>query len=159
MTTNSPLEILQEFLTEAFDPNKVSAAADRLVAEDADYVSLNFENPELGRLMPWAGTSHGRQAFVDNFTGVTHHWAPEAFEVMDTVSEGERVALFGRFTLRSKTLGKAATSPCAVLAKVRDGRITYFQFMEDTFATARTFRSGGTWTIKADPDTTEPFEI
>jgi hypothetical protein len=46
----------------------------------------------------------------------------------------------------------------AVLAKVIDGRITYFQYMEDTFATARSFRSGGTWTIDAAPDA-EPFDI
>jgi hypothetical protein len=31
--------------------------------------------------------------------------------------------------------------------------------MEDTFANARTFRSGGTWTIQADPEADAPIEI
>jgi hypothetical protein len=30
--------------------------------------------------------------------------------------------------------------------------IVYAQFMEDSFATARSFRSAGTWTISSDPD-------
>jgi uncharacterized protein len=33
---------------------------------DTTYVSLNTENPELAKTMPWAGTSHGPQAFLDN---------------------------------------------------------------------------------------------
>ena len=155
----TPLEVVREFLAEAFDPKKRSDAVTRLVAADATYVSLNFDSPELHRIMPWAGTKHGRDAFVENFAGVTTCWKPEAFHVTDTVSEGERVALFGSFTLRSLNLGKAATSAFAVFAKVRDDRICYFQFMEDTFATARTFRSGGAWTIETDLNAGEPIEV
>jgi hypothetical protein len=32
------------------------------------------------------------------------------------------------------------------------GEIIYFLFMEGTFATARTFRRAGTWTIRTDPN-------
>ena len=60
--------------------------------------------------------------------------------------------MFGRFTYRSVTLGKAVTSPFAILAKVKDGQITFMQFMEDTFGTAATFRSGGVVTYRSDPD-------
>ena len=61
------------------------------------------------------------------------------------------MAVFGRFTYRSITLGKAITSPFAILAKVRNDQVTYMQFMEDTYGTASTFRSGGTATYRADP--------
>ena len=60
--------------------------------------------------------------------------------------------MFGRFTYRSATLGKAVTSPFAILARVRDGRITYMQFMEDTFGTAASFRAGGHAVFRADPE-------
>jgi hypothetical protein len=43
----------------------------------------------------------------------------------------------------------------SVFAKVQNGRCTYMQFMEDTFATAASFRSGGSWTSKSDPEGTE----
>jgi ketosteroid isomerase-like protein len=155
----TPLDVVQEFLAKAFDPRKLPDAVTRLVAANATYVSLNFDNSELHRIMPWAGTKHGRQAFVENFSGVTRRWKNEAFRITDTVSESERVALFGSFSLRSVKLGKAATSAFAVFAKVGDDRIIYFQFMEDTFATARTFRSSGGWRIEADPDAAEPIEV
>jgi uncharacterized protein len=44
------------------------------------------------------------------------------------------------------------TSPFAVYAKVVGGRCTYMQFMEDTFATSASFRSGGAWTFRSDPN-------
>ena len=40
----------------------------------------------------------------------------------------------------------------AVVIVVRNGKIVYFQFMEDTFTTARSFSPSGKWTIKTDPD-------
>ena len=43
----------------------------------------------------------------------------------------------------------------SVFAKVHNGRCTYMQFMEDTFAIAASFRSGGGWTFQSDPEGTE----
>ena len=31
-----------------------------LMTPDVTYVSLNFDNPELKRIEPWAGTSHNK---------------------------------------------------------------------------------------------------
>lgn len=39
-------------------------------------------------------------------------------------------------------VGNIVTSPLAVLAKVTDGQITYFQLLEDTFAAVRSFPDG-----------------
>jgi hypothetical protein len=146
-----PVAVVREFLEGAFQPDRIADVTDRFVADDATYVSLNYDDSDLNRIMPWAGTKHGKSAFVDNFTGVTTRWTPEAFTITDTIEQDERVALFGQFTLRSVTLGQAVTSALVVFAKVESGLITYFQYMEDTFATARSFRSGGSWTIAADP--------
>jgi len=54
-----------------------SPAARRLVAEDATYISLNFENPELKRVLPWIGTSSGPEAFISTFTRVATYWPIE----------------------------------------------------------------------------------
>jgi hypothetical protein len=61
-------------------------------------------------------------------------------------------AVFGRFTYRSTVLSKVVTSPFAVFARCEDGRCSYLQFMEDTFATAASFRSGGTVTFQSNPN-------
>lgn len=157
--SRAPIDVVREFLAGAFKPNEIADVVDRLVADDATYVSLNYDDPELQRVMPWAGTKRGKDVFIDNFTGVTTRWTNEAFEITDTVEQDQKVALFGSFTQRSVTLGHAVTSALVVFATVSDDRITFFQYMEDTFATARSFREGGTWTIRADPDADQPIEV
>ncbi len=144
----TPAEVVRAILGDPTNPEVVH----RLVAPDATYVSLNFDNPELRRIMPWTGTRTGPQAVLDTYTRVNRFWHSEAFEIGELFSEGANVAVFGRFTYRSVTLGKAITSPFAILAKVDDGQVTFMQFMEDTFATASTFRSGGVAAYRSDPD-------
>ena len=141
-------DIVRTLLNDPTNPEVVH----RLVAPEATYVSLNFDNPELRRIMPWAGTRTGPEAVLDTYTRVNRFWRSEAFDIGELFSEGENVAVFGRFTYRSVVLEKAVTSPFAILAKVKDGRITFMQFMEDTFGTAATFRSGGVATFRSDPD-------
>ncbi len=141
-------DIVRTLLDDPTNP----AVVRQLVAPDATYVSLNFENPELRRIMPWAGTRTGPDAVLDTYTKVNRFWRSEAFTIDELFGEDGSVAVFGRFTYRSVTLGKAVTSPFAILAKVQDGRITFMQFMEDTFGTAATFRTGGTATYRSDPD-------
>ncbi len=145
--TQAPKDVVRAILQNPTDLDSVR----ELVAPDATYVSLNFDNPELKHLMPWAGTQHGPEAIVSTYSNVGRHWKNEGFDITDIFGEGENVAVFGRFSYRSVTLGKAITSPFAILAKVSHGKLTYMQFMEDTFGTASTFRSGGSATFHADP--------
>jgi uncharacterized protein len=53
---------------------------------------------------------------------------------------------------RSRVIGKLVTTPFAVFARTTNGKCTHLQFMEDTFATGATFRSGEAWTFRGDPD-------
>ena len=146
--TKTPLEVIRAILDNPTDLASVS----KLVAPDATYVSLNHDNPTLKRLMPWAGTRHdGAQAVAATYEQVGRFWSNEGFEIEDMLETGDRAAMFGRFTYRSTTLGKAVTSPFAILARVTDGRVTHMQFMEDTFATAASFRVGGEAVFRADP--------
>ena len=147
----TPIEVVQAILA---DPTNL-ASVKELVAPGATYVSLNDDNPELKRLMPWAGTQHGPEAIVSTYARAGRYRSNEGFEVLDIVASGGNVAVFGRFTYRSTTVGRAVTSPFSILAKVSDGRVTSMQFLEDTFGTAQTFRTGGTATFRADPDGAE----
>ncbi len=144
----SNVDIVKAILDNPTDLDSVKA----LVAPDATYVSLNYDNPELQRLMPWAGTQIGPEAIVSTYERVGRYWKNEGFEIGDIFESAENVAVFGRFTYRSTTVGRSVTSPFAILAKVRDGKVAYMQFMEDTFATASTFRVGGTASYRADPE-------
>ncbi|MCU1737982.1 MULTISPECIES: nuclear transport factor 2 family protein [unclassified Pseudomonas] len=148
--TAKSIAVLQEFLGNT-SPDKVVAAAQRLVADDATFISLNFNDTELKNIEPWAGTGNGPKAFSSTFIGVAKYWKVESFSVTDMFGSGQDVAVFGAFELRSKGLGKLVKSPFSIHAKVKDGKIVYFQFMEDTYASASSFRQSGSWIIKNDP--------
>lgn len=88
------------------------------------------------------------QTFID----VGRFWRTDDFTIEDSFENADGAALFGRFTYTSTVLGKTVTSPFAVLARGRDGKLSYVQFLEDTFATARSFLESGSYRIKSDPD-------
>src|ERR1700730_4382860 len=128
----TPLELVQTLLSNPTNIEHVRS----LTTEDVTYVSLNFDNPELHKVLPWTGTNRGPQSIVDVFSGVARVWETKAFEVRDVIASDAAVAMFGSFTYKTRTLGKEITSPFALLAKVTDGKISYVQFLEDTFGTA-----------------------
>ena len=146
MKTN--IEVVQELLKGATQSDVVNA----LVAHDAVYVSLTYDNPELKKIMPWAGMhKYGKSAILKTFTDVNRYWTVVDFDVQQIFGQGDHVAVFGSFTLRSTKLQKQFTSPFSVLATVRDGKVAYMQYMEDTFGTGSTFRSGGKWIFESEP--------
>lgn len=149
----TPAEMLNQLLQNTDKPDVIRS----LVAPDATYVSLNQTDKDLHRIMPWTGTHDrsGPQAIIDTFAGIAKFWKIEAFEVDQLFGDAEHAAAFGRFTYRSNVLGRHVTSPFAVLAVARDGKVTYVQFMEDTYATASSFQKDGHATYHADPDGSE----
>ena len=144
----SATEILSSILQNPTDLEHVRS----LVSPDVTYVSLNYDNPDLKKIMPWAGTSHGPESIVRTFVAVGRYWKVVSFEPEAVFGSDRYAAMFGRFTYESSVLSKVVTTPFAVFAKVDGGRCTYLQFMEDTFATGASFRSGGSWTFQSNPD-------
>lgn len=146
--THSMLAVLQSILSNPKDLAHVK----QLTTEDFTYVSLNYEDGPLKKIMPWAGTTAGTEGLVQTFIDVGRYWRIDDFTIEDSFENPDGAALFGRFTYTSTVLGKTVTSPFAVLARGREGKLSYVQFMEDTFATARSFLESGTYRIKSDPD-------
>lgn len=143
----SATELVLQVLGNPYDV----AAVRPLLSDDFVYVSLNYENDELKRIMPWCGTSQGAESLVKAFTDVRRFWAINTFSIDAAFGRNGNVAVFGRFTYTSTVLSKTVTSPFAVFAKVTDGKCDYMQFMEDTMATAASFRASGSWTFQSDP--------
>ncbi len=144
----SSLEIARKLLANTSNPEVIK----NLCSPDVRYVSLNYDNPDLHKIMPWCGTGHGAEAIIKTFHDVGSFWQVDSFTPEDIFGEQDRVAVFGRFTYTSTKLHKTVTTPFSIFFKLKDGLITYMQFMEDTFCTASSFRSGGQWTFESDPD-------
>ncbi|WP_245503863.1 nuclear transport factor 2 family protein [Rhizobium laguerreae] len=147
----SPLGVLQSILSNPTDLDFVK----QFTTDDFIYVSLNYEHAELKRIMPWAGTNEGTEGLVQTFIDVGRYWTTDNFEIQDSFENKNGAAIFGTFTYTSNVLGNTVTSPFSVLARGENGKLSYVQFMEDTFATARSFRNGGEYSIKANPDGSE----
>jgi uncharacterized protein len=152
--SESPIEVVGRWLQNLQDPDVVN----NVIAPDAVYVSLNTENAELTKILPWAGTSHGPQAFLDALEAIFSRWENQAFNVTAMFGDEENVAVFGDFRYKSNSLGKVVTSPFSIHARVTDGKVTYVQFLEDTYATAGSFRKEGAWTVQTEPDAA-PFVV
>ncbi|MCJ1292949.1 hypothetical protein MMC34_004502 [Xylographa carneopallida] len=147
----TPKEVVEKLLANTTNEQVLN----ELVASDATYVSLNYDNPTLKEIMPWCGTHEkaGPAAIYETFVNVGRHWESKDFSVRGFFGSGGDVAVFGSFTYMSRMMKITKTSPFSIWAKVNsEGKITYMQFMEDTLATSSTFEKSGTKTYQADPD-------
>jgi ketosteroid isomerase-like protein len=123
----------------------------QLMTPDATYVSLNFDNPELKKIMPWAGTHKGPQELPEVFTAIQSSWKTLDFKITDTIEQGDRAAFFGSFTYKSNTTEKEITSPFSLLARFEGDKVAYVQFLEDSYGTAGSFKTGGVSRFHSDP--------
>jgi len=150
--STAPLDVFLQVLN--MQPNPDADVLASVVAFDATYVSLTFDNPDLHAILPWAGTRSkvGPQAFIDTFTRVGLWWERGPFTIQRIFGDGGNVTAWGVFEVTSRTLGKTVSSPWSSRAEVNaQGKITYFQYMEDTFATTKTFWASGEKEFKANP--------
>ncbi len=143
-----PVSVVRAVLS---DPTNL-AHVRGLTTPDVRYVSLNEDDPELHAVMPWSGVGQGPEAIVRAFELVWRAWEVVEFRTEQAFASGEDVAVFGHFTYRSRGLGKRVTTPFAIRAVVRGGRLALMQFMEDTFGTAASFRVGGAGRFQTFPD-------
>jgi hypothetical protein len=145
--TTTLSSVLQELLSNATNPDVVA----ELTTPDATYVSVSFDNPDLKKILPWAGTHKGPREIVDAYTGVLTFWKALEIKITDTIEQENRVAFFGTFTYESNTTGKRVTSPFGLYARFQDGKINYLEFLEDTYGTAGSFKIGGATRFHSDP--------
>ena len=54
--------------------------------------------------------------------------------------------------------GKEITSPFSLLARFEGGKVAYIQFLEDSYGTAGSFKTGGATRFHSDPSGKE-FEV
>jgi hypothetical protein len=98
------------------------------------------------------GSTHkGPQSLPEVFGGIQNFWKTVDFKVTDAIEEGGRVAIFGSFTYKSNATGKEITSPFGLLARFEGDKVAYLQFLEDSYGTAGSFKTGGITRFHSDP--------
>ena len=142
MSKPTAIGVVQRLLGGATDDTILAATVD----PKATYTSLAYNHPALKKLMPYCGVAKnaGPAAVKFTFQTVGTIWVNEMFEILSIFSdedskerkEGDlvNVAVFGKFTYRSRVLGKRYTSPFSFWCKVnvKSSLVEEMQFMEDT---------------------------
>jgi hypothetical protein len=79
------------------------------------------------------------------------YWKTLDFQVTDAIEQGNRVAMFGSFTYKSTVTAREVTSPFALLARFEGNKVAFVQFLEDSYGTAGSFKTGGATRFHSDP--------
>jgi ketosteroid isomerase-like protein len=92
------------------------------------------------KALPWIGTWKGKETifgFLGTFSKNVQvtHWANE-----DAFASGDTAAVFGKMKLKTITSGKETPEfNFALRAKVKDGQVIYWNWLEDTYAVSQSF--------------------
>jgi ketosteroid isomerase-like protein len=100
--------------------------------------------------LPWLGLHRGRRAVETFLTHMHRNLEVVAFGPREVISDGDRAAAFGWFRLHSLTTGATRDIAYSIRFELRDGLITRYHFLENTFDVAMTFRVAGSLLLNVD---------
>lgn len=111
-----------------------SAKVAELMADD-----MVWQNEGDGSL-PWIGTWEGKEK-VFEFMGIFgENFQTTAWENTDAFASGDTVAVFGNMNAITTKSGKeTGLFTFALRAKVRDGKVTLWNWFEDSYAVSKAY--------------------
>lgn len=134
-TSDSDATVPVHRLFEAFGAGNM----DGILSVLAENITVKAGNPEHASKVPWYGTYQGQSGAQDFFTGLASNVETEAFAVEDIVEDGSLAFAFGHLRHRIPATGRVFESDWALRCEVTDGKITHYQFFEDTAAAQDAF--------------------
>jgi ketosteroid isomerase-like protein len=140
---------------------KDHSAVDRYFDPDVEYMVNGTPWPDPARILPpisadchaalpWLGLYRGRQALKDFLAHMHRNLEVTAFGPREVISEGNKGAAFGWFSLRAFSTGRTVDVSYSILFELRNGLIVRYHFLENTFDVAAAFRAGGSWLLGRD---------
>jgi ketosteroid isomerase-like protein len=118
----------------------VDAFFRRMAARDPDAIAALFAEqidwyiPGHEALAPWLGRRRTRQDVADFFRQLNENVEPLRVELRRTLVEGDTAIATGEFASRMRRTSKVVESPFFIEITVRDGQITRYRLLEDSFA-------------------------
>jgi ketosteroid isomerase-like protein len=113
-------------------------------------VALPALSGELHSSLPWLGMYRGLDEVQAFLTHMHSNLDVTGFGPLEIVGDDERASVFGWFGLRSRPAGREARIAFSVLVEGREGKISRYQFLENTFDVSLAFRTAGSWTFETD---------
>lgn len=120
---------VQTFLNHVFSGAMDQALA--LIDPDAQFISTN---PNPNPANPLHGTFVGLDGAKQFFAGFGEMLEPGEFKVTAAFGDNEHAALYGTLRHKVRKTGKDFPSDWALICRVKDARVSYYHFYEDTEA-------------------------
>ena len=127
-----PTETVKLFY-ELFATGKIAEMLEQCVAQDAI-----LDNP-LPPSIPFGGQYKGHQGFAAYAQDIHSGIQIEKFDIDEIFAAGDRVAVLGRETSRSRKTSKTYTMSWVHILTVRGGRIQHLREYNDTSEMASAF--------------------
>lgn len=86
--------------------------------------------------VPWIGKRTGRKAIADSFWLLKANIKPLKLNFTDMLSKGDRVVLLGNLESQMIKNGKVMKSDFCIDIVVKNGLLTYYHILEDSFEVA-----------------------
>ncbi len=83
--------------------------------------------------MPWIGHKVGRAAMVNFVRDLRTEGEPLSFDVDDLLASSTRAVIIGALRTRIKRTGRITSSQFALVLTIKDGVVTRFQMLEDSY--------------------------
>lgn len=133
-------EILDQFLTLVFQ-GQLEQALD-LVHEEGEFLGGSVEKQPL---QPLSGVYTGKDGARQFFANFQETLIPGDFQVIESLEAGDAAIKIGKLCHKSKKTQKDFKSHWLLYCKIKDGKISKYQFFEDTFALAQACHFGGSF--------------
>jgi len=126
------------------------AAGNTVVVKPSEFAPVSA-GIMLAEVAEEAGFPAGVINVVTHAPGAAGATADEFFDRPEVRVINLIGALFGSFTYKSNVTGKEITSPFGLLARFEGDKVAYVQFLEDSYGTAGSFKTGGATRYHSDP--------
>ena len=113
-------------------------APEELAAHFAD--DIDWFIPGDVDTVPWIGRKRGRAGVAEFYRQLQDLVVAERFEIRAILAEAERCVVLGDLVTVVRATGRRIESEFAFDIEVRDGLITRYHMLEDTWAVARACR-------------------
>lgn len=136
MTTNNemtPAEVVQHYLDTFFKRDVEKTL--QCLTEDVVWKVQGAAD------VPTIGLRRGRDQVRDWMALFPVNFEPLEFHVERAFESGDQVAIIGHFKHRIRNTGKEFASDFAAICSVRDGKVSTYNFIEDSYALWRAFQA------------------
>jgi ketosteroid isomerase-like protein len=140
---------------------KDASVVDKFFSVDVEYMVNGTPEPDptgvlppisadCATALPWLGLHRGRESVKKFLSHMHRNLEVTAFGPREVLSEGNKAAAFGWFRLHALPTGRTVDIAYSIRIELRDGLITKYHFLENTFDVAGAFRSKGEWLLETD---------